>query len=371
MIQVVDLVAHYGQFSLKHIDVAIEEGECFVLLGPSGASKTLFLETVLGIKPPDQGQILCEGRDISRARPEERGFSYLPQDLALFPHLSVRQNIAFGLTIRRAKRPTIEERIRRVARLLAIEPLLERRNVRSLSGGEKQRVALARALVVEPEVLFLDEPFSALDPATRRQLHAEFREIWRRLKLTVVLVTHDQEEAATLADKLAVIINGKIQQCGSPAELFERPANLATARFLVLENIFQGALCPSSNNGPLHEVQCGSVRLAVASPEPPPPGPVRIGIRARYAKLHSASSQPHDSLPRGRYHGVLESLSASFISPRAFVQIGGENGLRLECGPFADPDALPAAVGEPVVVELPPDRFLFLQECDVEQGERR
>jgi ABC-type sugar transport system ATPase subunit len=288
MIDVRKLVAHYGDFSLRDINVTIEDGECFVLLGPSGAGKTLFLETVLGIKPPDHGRLLLDGRDISRAEPEQRGFSYLPQDLALFPHLSVRRNIAFGLEVRHTPAATIEERIRHIAGLLAIEHLLARRDIRSLSGGEKQRVALARALVVEPRVLFLDEPFSALDPATRRQLHVEFRAIWKRLGLTTVLVTHDLEEAAGLANKLAVIIGGRIQQCDAPAEVFDRPANLATARFVVLENILEGTLEPVADSGGTRHVACGPVSFAVAQQDPPEPGPVH----AASAHATSGSTPP-------------------------------------------------------------------------------
>ncbi len=360
MIEVEELVAHYGDFSLQHISLRIEQGHCFVLLGPSGAGKTLFLETVLGIKPPDAGRILFDGDDISRLRPERRGFSYLPQDLALFPHLTVAENIAFGLRIRRVPQAEIDARIDEVAALLGIGRLLGRGDIRSLSGGEKQRVALARALVVEPRVLFLDEPFSALDPAIRRQLHVEFRDIWARLGLTVILITHDHEEAAALADRMAVLIDGRVQQWGDPADVFDRPANLATARFVVLENLLDGELLPAE--GGLAQVRVGPATLDTALPEPSrPPGPVHVGIRARYGKLHPATDGSGD-LPVGRYRGVLERLSISFTSPRAFVRLAGEGGPLIECGPFPDPDLLPARVGEPVVLELPPDRFLFLEE---------
>ncbi|MFW6108334.1 MAG: ABC transporter ATP-binding protein [bacterium] len=484
MIQVEDLVAHYGDFSLRDISLSIEEGQCFVLLGPSGAGKTLFLETVLGIKPPDEGAIRLDDEVISYARPEQRGFSYLPQDLALFPNLSVAENIGFGLAIRpeanarqiervaffllcvgfamlgwlvgrglptslpriaglaataacvlglaapfllglsfRHKKlrapwhhlalgalgaalfgvgallspglpaslrgiggligcavaalallwyfgrrlvfasalpPASRERVVEAARLLGIEPLLRRRDVRYLSGGEKQRVALARALVVEPRVLFLDEPFSALDPAIRRQLHGEFKDIWARLGLTVVLITHDHEEAAALADRMAVLIGGQLQQWGDPAEVFNHPASLATARFVVLENILDGTLVGADEG--LAQVRVGPAILAAALPQrAPPQGPVTIGIRARYGRVHDPALY-EAPLPAGFYRGTLERLSASFTSPRAFVRLAGEGGPLVECGPFPDPEALPAAVGQPVVLELPPDRFLFLEE---------
>jgi ABC-type sugar transport system ATPase subunit len=370
MIEVRDLVAHYGSFSLQRIDVTIADGECFVLLGPSGAGKTLFLETVLGVKPPDRGRILLDGADISRAQPETRGFSYLPQDLALFPHLSVRRNIAFGLSVRHAPHATIEERVRRVAGLLGIEHLLGRRSIRNLSGGEKQRVALARALVVEPRVLFLDEPFSALDPATRRQLHQEFRDVRARLGLTAVLVTHDQDEAALLADQLAVIIGGRIQQAGPPAEVFDRPVNLAVARFLVVENLFEAIPLPPDRGAP-PRVQCGPLALTVAANPTPAHRPCHVGIRARFVKLRRPNAFAGAPLPPGCYPARLESLSTSCTAPRAYLRLGGPDGLRIEAGPFPDPDAIPVAAGQDLLVELPPKRFVFFPESSAEQESSR
>jgi ABC-type Fe3+/spermidine/putrescine transport system ATPase subunit len=364
VIETQGLVAHYGTFSLQQIDLTIRDGETFVLLGPSGAGKTLFLETVLGIKPPDQGRILLKGADISSALPEARGFSYLPQDLALFPHLSVWQNIAFGLTIRKENKATVRKRVERVAGLLGIGHLLDRRSVQSLSGGEKQRVALARALLVEPRVLFLDEPFSALDPATRRQLHAEFRDVWRRLGLTTLLVTHDQEEAAELADRLAILMNGQVEQCGTPPEVFERPASLAVARFLVVENLFEGRLLPPRHGAATREVECGPVTFAVSpTPATANAGRLHVGIRARYATLHRPSAGP---LAEGTYQGVLERLTASATAPRAIVRLGPEQGLRIECGPFPNPATIPVAVGESVLLELPPSRFLLFGQDEPE-----
>ena len=368
MLEVNALVAHYGAFSLQRITVTIPQGESFVLLGPSGAGKTLFLETVLGVKPPDAGRILLDGRDIGRTRPEERGFCYLPQDLALFPHLGVRENIAFGLTVRHVDPAAADERVSAIARLLGIEHLLGRREVRSLSGGEKQRVALARALVVQPRVLFLDEPFSALDPATRRQLQREFREVWRRLGLTVILVTHDHEEAAALADQLAILMDGRLKQCAPPAEVFERPADLATARFLVVENIFPGPRDrvvhntpprprppPAPPHGaPPRQVQCGPITFRVAAREPlAQAAEVHLGIRACRVKLHPAQAAAPSG---GLYPGILEGFTTSASAPRAFVRLA--EGIRVECGPWPDPLALPARVGEALLVELPPERFL-------------
>jgi len=342
MIEIRGLVAHYGSFSLQQIDLTIGDGECFVLLGPSGAGKTLCLETVLGIKPPDQGSIRLDGRDIGHAQPETRGFSYLPQDLALFPHLSVSENIAFGLAIRRTPADVVRDRIENVAGLLGTAHLLGRRRIRGLSGGEQQRVALARALVVEPKVLFLDEPFSALDPATRRQLHIEFQDIRERLGLTTIFVTHDHEEAAVLADRMGVIMDGRLQQVGTPAEVFDAPTSLATARFLVFENLFEGT--PEGDG-----VRCGSVLFPVKASGD---GACTVGIRARFARLLPADAEAGPN----QYRGTLESVVGSFAAPRARVRLG--EAVCVECGPFTDREAIPASVGDPIAVELPPERFV-------------
>jgi ABC-type Fe3+/spermidine/putrescine transport system ATPase subunit len=345
MIEIRGLVAHYGSFSLQEIDLTIEEGECFVLLGPSGAGKTLCLETILGIKPPDHGTIHLDGRDIGHAEPETRGFSYLPQDLALFPHLSVWKNIAFGLFIRRTAAGVIEERLRRVADLLGIEHLLGRRSIRGLSGGEQQRVALARALVVEPRVLFLDEPFSALDPATRRQLQREFHDIRERLGITSLLVTHDHEEAAVLADRMGVIMGGKLQQVGTPADVFDRPVDLATARFMVVENLYDGVADSAAGT-----VRCGSIVFQAPTPRG---GPCSVGIRARFVGVLPATAEAGPS----RHRGTLEAVVGSFAAPRAVVRL--DDTICVECGPFNDRDVIPAAPGEELIVELPPERFVF------------
>ena len=207
MIRVESLSARFGDFQLRDITLDVEAGSSLVVLGPSGAGKTLLLETVLGLRRMQQGRVLIDGRDVSSLPPEERGVSYLPQDVALFPHLSVRKNILFGAGARQFKHDASVE-LAKLVRLLDIGRLLDRRDVRSLSGGEAQRVALARALVVRPRILLLDECFSSLDVPLRRQLREEFRQLRHSLDVTVALVTHDQEEAFLLGDQVAVLMTG-------------------------------------------------------------------------------------------------------------------------------------------------------------------
>lgn len=286
MIQVCDVIARYGYFSLKKVSLLISAGECFALIGPSGAGKTLLLETIMGVKPPAHGRILVEDADITTAPPEQRRFSYVPQDLALFPHLSVPENIGFGLRIRNTPSTEIDRRIRSVASMLRIESLLSRRDVRSLSGGEKQRVALARALAVEPRVLFLDEPFGALDTSTRRQLHVEMRDVQRRLRLTTVLVTHDLDEAFALADRIGIMIDGGIEQVGQPRFVYENPANLPVARFLLVENILRGQCVGAGPAEGERLFRVGDLMIAAAHGEPiTPDRACWLGIRAQDVEI--------------------------------------------------------------------------------------
>ena len=236
------------EFRLCDINLEIAAGEYFVVLGPTGAGKTVLLETIAGLHRPRRGRILLAGEDITHAPPERRGIGFVYQDYALFPHLSVAGNIAFGLRLRGMGRGEIEKRVAAIGRLLGIEHLLHRMPG-TLSGGEAQRVALARALVIEPRLLLLDEPLSALDPETREGLQRELGRIHRELGTTTIHVTHDFEEAVALGDRIAVLREdrldeglreGRIVQVGRPEEIFRRPASEFVARFVGVRNIFRG-----------------------------------------------------------------------------------------------------------------------------------
>jgi len=241
MIKVESLSVRFGDFRIQDISLELPAGMSFVLLGPSGAGKSLLLETLLGIKRPESGTIEIDGMDITALPPEEHNIAYVPQDLALFPHLSVRENILFGLTVRKAT-ANQTERLSEVSELLQITHLLGRRDVRTLSGGEKQRVALGRALITEPKILFLDEPFSALDTYLLRELQEQFRQPQQSLGLTVFQVTHDHDEAFILGDKIALMFNGRIAQTGAPQDLRQCPASLEVARFLMSRNEMRGVV---------------------------------------------------------------------------------------------------------------------------------
>jgi len=242
VLDVTSLVVRRGSFALQNLSVSVPAGGSFALLGPSGSGKTLFLETMLGLRRPDEGAVLVDGRSVHAVAPEERSVAYLPQDLALFPHLSVAENIAFCLRLRGVADDVVRQRVHELAGQLGIGHLLDRSSTGHLSGGEQQRVALARALVGTPRLLFLDEPFCALDEARRRDLHRQVRALQRELGLTMVFVTHDMDEARVMADTVALMRAGAIEQQGPPHEVFTRPLSSWAAHFLLFENVFRATL---------------------------------------------------------------------------------------------------------------------------------
>lgn len=216
---------------LDNISLAVQEGEFFALLGPSGSGKSTLLRLIAGLEAPDQGRIVLNGADITRVPPERRDMAMVFQSYALYPHMTVADNIAVGLKMRRVPKPEIQQRVQDVAAMLEIEGLLGRKP-KALSGGQRQRVALARAIVRRPELFLFDEPLGSLDVALRERTRVELKMLMRRFNATVVHVTHDQLEAMTLADRIAILAEGRLQQVGPPPELYEHPANRFIATFI-------------------------------------------------------------------------------------------------------------------------------------------
>lgn len=237
MIEVKNAHKSLGEFSLHGVDLRVESGEYFVVLGPTGAGKTVLLECIAGLHLLDKGEVWLEGRNVSRLAPERRNVGYVPQDYVLFPHLSLRQNIAFSLELQQVEANARQARVDELARLLNINHLLDRRP-RTLSGGEQQRGALARALAPRPTLLLLDEPLSALDESTRGELSVELRRVSEELGTTVIHVCHNFDEALELADRVAIMHRGRVQQVGPPPEVFRHPASDFVARFVGCENLF-------------------------------------------------------------------------------------------------------------------------------------
>lgn len=236
MLELRDIGIRLGAFELAEVSLMVAPGESVVVLGPSGVGKSVLLETVAGLRAPRTGSLLLGGEDITAAPPERRPMSMVYQDYALFPHMTAAGNIGYGLRAAGANRAEIQERVAALAALLKIEPLLDRRPA-GLSGGEQQRVALARALAAGPKVLLLDEPLSALDANVRARLRGELKRINRELGTAFLHVTHDPEEAMALGDRVAVLLNGRLHQVGTPEELFRRPSDTQVAAFLGLRNV--------------------------------------------------------------------------------------------------------------------------------------
>jgi len=243
-ISIRDIHKTYGRYpALNGVGLDIRPGELLALLGPSGSGKTTLLRTIAGLEFPEQGQVLFDGRDVTYAGAAERKVGFVFQQYALFKHMTVAGNVAFGLKVRRrAERPAKAEIGRRVQDLLTLVELgdLGRRYPAQLSGGQRQRVALARALALDPSVLLLDEPFGALDAAVRKSLRRELRRIHDAAGVTTVFVTHDQEEALELADRVAILNLGRIEQVGEPVEVSERPASAFVAGFVGEGARFEG-----------------------------------------------------------------------------------------------------------------------------------
>ena len=232
MITVTGATKRYGDFrALDDVSLEIPAGSLTALLGPSGSGKSTLLRVIAGLEDPDEGSVVISDRDVTAAPPQRRNIGFVFQHYAAFKHMTVRDNVAFGLTIRKRPKAEIE---RRVGELLEIVGLggFQKRYPSQLSGGQRQRMALARALAVEPEVLLLDEPFGALDAKVREELRAWLRRLHDEVHVTTVLVTHDQEEAMDVADNIAVLNEGRIEQLGTPLELYEQPANEFVMGFL-------------------------------------------------------------------------------------------------------------------------------------------
>ncbi|EQK20255.1 polyamine ABC transporter, ATP-binding family protein [Clostridioides difficile P70] len=242
IIELRDISKHYEELTvLDNFNLDIKKNEFLTLLGPSGCGKTTTLKIIAGFEYADDGKVLFEGKEINNLPPYERQVNTVFQKYALFPHMDVYENVAFGLKIKKTPKDVIDAKVKEVLKLVALEGF-ERRQVESLSGGQQQRIAIARALVNEPKVLLLDEPLGALDLKLRQEMQIELKRIQKKLGITFVFVTHDQEEALTMSDTIVVMYKGKIQQMGTPQDIYNEPKNSFVAKFIGESNIFDGIM---------------------------------------------------------------------------------------------------------------------------------
>ena len=279
-----------GMPAVKDFSLEIETGEFVSLLGPSGCGKTTLLRMIGGFEFPDQGRIVLDGADITSVPPNKRPINMVFQRVTLFPHLDVAENVAFGLRLARVDKPEIERRVKDALELVRL-PGFERRKVETLSGGQAQRIALARAIVNRPRVLLFDEPLSALDLKIRRELQVELKDIHRELKGTFVYVTHDQEEAMSMSDRVVVMRLGEIEQVGAPVNLYREPASLFVASFVGSSNVIR-VMVKSAGDGEVAVEFGGTLVRAGAAPG------VRAGTEASLVlRAEAISLDPGDREP--------------------------------------------------------------------------
>ena len=242
IIELKNISKTYGDNTvLNNLSLNIKKNEFLTLLGPSGCGKTTTLKIIAGFESADSGELMFKNEDISSLPPYKRQVNTVFQKYALFPHMDVYENVAFGLKIKKTPKDVIDAKVKEVLKLVALEGF-ERRQVESLSGGQQQRIAIARALVNEPKVLLLDEPLGALDLKLRQEMQIELKRIQKKLGITFVFVTHDQEEALTMSDTIVVMYKGKIQQMGTPQDIYNEPKNSFVAKFIGESNIFDGIM---------------------------------------------------------------------------------------------------------------------------------
>ena len=334
------------------VSLDVAQGEFFGLLGPSGCGKTTTLRMIAGLEKPDSGSIRFQDNDITQLPPERRGFGMVFQNYALFPHLNVFENVAFGLRARHAAKADISDRVRSALELVQL-PGYEKRNIDELSGGQQQRVAIARAIAIEPVLLLFDEPLSNLDVSLREETRGELRELVTRLGLTAVYVTHDQEEAFALCDRISVMVGGRLMQSGKPRELYEEPADIAVARFLGRNNLIRAIRLSSSktSDGEFKTLEGGhTLHLPVSRDELAPLNkPVVLAIRPEHVRLNSG----HEDAPNSLRGSVREIVFAGATST---VRVDA-NGLLLEAL-VVQPDGL--QVNQECAVVLPADKLRLL-----------
>jgi putrescine transport system ATP-binding protein len=301
----------FGHFTaLDRLSLDIRAGEFFALLGPSGCGKTTLLRMLAGFETPDEGRILLGGNDIGQVLPHQRPINMMFQNYALFPHLTVRNNIAFGLKRAGMSRSKIDARVAELVALVKLEGL-EQRKPDQLSGGQRQRVALARSLARQPQVLLLDEPLAALDKKLRESTQLELMELQRRLGMTFIIVTHDQEEAMTVASRIGVMDAGRLEQVATPRELYEAPTSRWIAEFVGDVNLFEGQIGSREGSRLAISTQDAGTIMATEPRQPLTKTTVAVGIRPEKIKLsrRGPTSDPSNAHAINRLEGVVTGVS--------------------------------------------------------------
>jgi len=348
----VDLVKRFADVTaVAGINLSMPSGEFFSLLGPSGCGKTTTLRLIAGFERPDEGQILLDDVDMAQTPPHKRNVNTVFQNYALFPHLSVAENVGFGLRYKEVSKQEAKQRIGEALELVRLSGL-ERRRPSQLSGGQQQRVALARALILNPAVLLLDEPLGALDAKLRKALQIELKALQEEIGITFIYVTHDQEEALTMSDRLAVMSNGRVEQVGTPSEVYEEPTTAYVADFLGVSNLMDARVLGGEPDARAR-VRLGEFELIAGQGDTDARGDVKVTIRPERVRIESQGTVGQNRIPamveRVVYVGSIMQVILH-LAPgqtlQAWVQNQGED--------------LPYHQGESVVVNLPADALRVL-----------
>jgi spermidine/putrescine transport system ATP-binding protein len=351
-VQLHNLVKRFGDVTaVDGIDLLVAGGEFFSLLGPSGCGKTTTLRLIAGFERPTSGSIVLDGADMAQTPPHKRRVNTVFQSYALFPHLNVYDNVAFGLRFKDVSREDSRRRVQEALTLVQLEGF-EKRKPSQLSGGQQQRVALARALILNPSVLLLDEPLGALDAKLRKALQLELKALQERVGITFVYVTHDQEEALTMSDRLAVMAGGRIQQIGSPSEVYEEPATAYVADFLGVSNLMDAEAKGADGRGKCR-ISLGEFDLLAAKGDVEARGPAKLTIRPERVVL-----EPYGTTGENRVPGMVERV----------VYVGAVTQLFLRLAPGAAVQAmvpnrgeqLPFEQGTALTAHLPVDALRVL-----------
>ena len=346
-VQIVDLVKRFAEVTaVDGINLDVAGGEFFSLLGPSGCGKTTTLRLIAGFEQPTEGRVVLDGRDVAQTPPHKRNVNTVFQSYALFPFLTVEENVSFGL---RYKNVTKGEARRKAAEALGLVQLegYQKRRPSQLSGGQQQRVALARALVLNPAVLLLDEPLGALDAKLRKALQIELKALQEEVGITFIYVTHDQEEALTMSDRLAVMSNGRIEQIGSPAEVYEEPSTAYVADFLGVSN-----LMPAVGEGG-GSVRMGDFQFTATRGDLGARGPVRVIIRPERVDLSDQGTPGDNRIP-----GMVERVL--YVGSVIQVLVHLAHGETLQAWVQNRGGDLPWQQGTAVSVHLPPEAIRVL-----------
>jgi spermidine/putrescine transport system ATP-binding protein len=347
MVQLKGVTKRFGSFvAVQDVSLDIEGGEFLTLLGPSGCGKTTLLRMISGFETPTEGTIYLSGQDVTHLPPYKRDVNQVFQSYALFPHLTVADNIAFGLKMKKVPKPEIEERVKQVTQLVSLTGF-EQRKPSQLSGGQRQRVALARAIVCQPRVLLLDEPLAALDAKLRHAMQIELKHLQRKVGITFVFVTHDQEEALTMSDRIAVMSNGQIEQLGTPTQVYEEPATAYVADFLGVSNLMDAEASGSAGDGGCN-VKIGDFNLVAKKGKTDAKGPVKCVIRPERVRIGM-----QDETGENRVPGMIERMVYLGASSQVIVRLPQGDSLQVLIQNQGDTQTYHQ--GTPISVFFPPE----------------